>query len=156
MAKLKNDRKPVEDKREAFCQEYIVDLIATNAAIRAGYSKKTAYSQGSKLLKDSKVRARVAELMDERSKRTLVDADFVVSHLVDIAHKCQSKVPVMIFNAADKCMEQKQDADGNNVWEFDSNGANRALELLGRHLAMFTEKSKITIHSEQPLFPDAK
>jgi phage terminase small subunit len=153
MAKVQsNDEELSTDKQEIFCQEYIVDLNATNAAIRAGYSPKTAYSIASRLLRNVKIRARVTELMDERSKRTLVDADFVVRNLLDITAKCQQKVPVMEWNAENKCMEQKTDEEGKAIWEFDSSGANKALELLGRHLAMFTDKAKITTMVEQPLF----
>ena len=146
--------KTINDKQELFCQEYIVDLHVTNSAIRAGYSEKTAYSIGSELLKKPEIRTRIGELMDERSKRTMVDADFVVRNLVDISQKCQQKIPVMEFDAANKCMMQKKDENGNNVWEFDSAGANRALELLGKHVAMFTDKVTTTVKQEQPLFPE--
>jgi hypothetical protein len=49
----------------------------------------------------------------------------------------------MVFNPIDKCMEQKTDESGQGVWEFDSNGANKALELMGKHVAMFTEKKVV-------------
>lgn len=146
--------KTINDKQELFCQEYIVDLHVTNSAIRAGYSEKTAYSIGSELLKKPEIRARIGELMDERSKRTMVDADFVVRNLVDISQKCQQKIPVMEFDPVNKCMVQKQDESGNHVWEFDSTGANRALELLGKHVAMFTDKIAANVTTEQPLFPE--
>ena len=141
-------------RQEAFCQAFIIDLIGSHAAIAAGYSENNAAATASRMLTKANIRARIAELMDERSKRTLVDADFVVRNLLDIAMKCQSKVPVMIFDAVNKAMVQKVDADGKNVWEFDSTGANKALELLGKHLAMFTDKSKIDLDLKQmvPLF----
>ena len=142
-------------RQDIFCNEFIVDLNATEAAIRAGYSVKSAKQIGSKLLTKVDLRTRISELMDERSKRTMVDADFVVRNLVEINARCQQSVPVMIFDSVNKCLLQKQDCEGNHVWEFDSNGANRALELLGRHLAMFTDKAKVNMFVEQPLFGPA-
>ena len=57
-------------KQEMFCQEYLVDLNATQAAIRAGYSKKTANEQGTQLLVRLSIRERVQELMRKRSEIT--------------------------------------------------------------------------------------
>ena len=128
------------DKQEAFCREYLVDLNATQAAIRAGYSEDTARSIGSRLLTEVDIRARIGQMMDERSKRTLVDADFVVQNLIEVSQRCLQKVPVMVWNGELKAMVQKQDESGNDMWEFDSQGANRALELLGKHLKMYTDK----------------
>jgi phage terminase small subunit len=74
----------LNEKQARFCEEYIVDLNATQAAIRAGYSEKTAYSQGQRLLKDVEAQARVAELIAARSKRTEITADRVLQELASI------------------------------------------------------------------------
>lgn len=132
--------KQLTDKQELFCQEYLIDLNATKAAIRAGYSEASAYSIGSENLRKPELRARVAQLMDERNKRTLVHQDFVIDNLVEVSQRCLQKRPVMVFDPVDKEMVQKKDSEGRDVWEFDSSGANRALELLGKHLKMFTDK----------------
>lgn len=58
----------ISAKQELFVDEYLIDLNATQAAIRAGYSPKTAEQQGSRLLSNVKVKGRVAEKMAERSK----------------------------------------------------------------------------------------
>lgn len=130
-------------KQEKFCQEYLIDLNATQAAIRAGYSENTAYCIGWENLRKPEIRTRVENLIDQRSKRTLVHADFVIDNLVEVSQRSLQKVPVMVFDPVSKKMVQETDEDGRHVWAFDSNGANRALELLGKHLKMFTDKNEV-------------
>lgn len=118
---------PLRPKQEAFCREYLVDLNATQAAVRAGYSQKTAYSTGHENLKKPEIQSRVQELMAERSERVELDADFVVKHLMENAmiamgHKPKKKV----FYGEDGVTEIV-------VHENDLNAANKALELLGKH-----------------------
>lgn len=72
------------DKQEAFCREYLIDLNATQAAIRAGYSEKTAHEQASRLLAHVNVKKRIQVLMEARKKRIEVNADYVLKRLVDI------------------------------------------------------------------------
>lgn len=72
------------DKQEAFCREYLIDLNATQAAIRAGYSEKTANEQGSQNLAKLSIQNRIQELMNERNERLSIDADYVLKRLVDI------------------------------------------------------------------------
>ena len=72
-------------KQQQFVEEYLVDLNATQAAIRAGYSAKTADVQGSRMLGNVKVQQAISEAMAERSKRTGVNQDRVVLELAKIA-----------------------------------------------------------------------
>lgn len=73
-------------KQDAFCREYLVDLNGTQAAIRAGYSAKTAHVQGSRLLTNAKVAARIAILKAERADRTGVEADRVLEEIALLSH----------------------------------------------------------------------
>lgn len=75
----------ISAKQELFVDEYLIDLNATQAAIRAGYSPKTAEQQGSRLLSNVKVKGRVAEKMAERSKRCGINQDRVLQELARIA-----------------------------------------------------------------------
>ncbi|MDV2934166.1 terminase small subunit, partial [Enterococcus faecalis] len=79
MVELKNN------KQEQFAKEYLIDLNATQAAIRAGYYSKTAYSQGQRLLKNVEIQTRISELMNERSRRTEITADRVIQEIAKIA-----------------------------------------------------------------------
>lgn len=72
-------------KQERFVQEYLVDLNATQAAIRAGYSAKTAGVQGFDLLKKPEIQEAVAAAQQERGRRTAITADRVLQELARIA-----------------------------------------------------------------------
>lgn len=73
------------DKQQRFVAEYLVDLNATQAAIRAGYSVNTAEQQGSRLLSNAKVAEAVSKGQAARSERTKIDADWVLSRLAEEA-----------------------------------------------------------------------
>lgn len=124
-------------KQQRFVEEYLIDLNATQAAIRAGYSAKSAEVQGSVLLRTAKVKHAIQSQQLEVQSRTQVTVDFVIGGLVEVANRCMQKVPVLEFDPTTKRKRQKRTEDGAGVWEFDSGGANKSLELLGRHLGVF-------------------
>ena len=72
-------------KQKRFCDEYLIDLNATQAAIRAGYSPKTACEQASRLLANVKVQDEIAIEMAERSKRTGINQDRVLMEIAKMA-----------------------------------------------------------------------
>lgn len=123
------------DKQAAFVREYLVDLNATQAAIRAGYSERTAYSVGQRLLKKVEIQRAVAAAQAKRAQRVEVTQDYVISNLVEIVERSMQRAPV-----TNRKGEQIKDSKGRDVWCFDAKGANRALELLGKHLGVFTDK----------------
>ncbi len=71
-------------KQEMFAEEFLIDLNATQAAIRAGYSKRTARSQGQRLLTNVDIAEAIQKLMAERGKRTEIEADAVIRELAKI------------------------------------------------------------------------
>lgn len=131
-------------QQKAFCEEYIIDLNATQAAIRAGYSAKTARIQACKLLTHPNIEAYIAELKAARSKRTAIDADFVLNSAVEVFNRCMQK-------------EQVTDKEGNPTgeWKFKEAGALKALEIIGKHtdIQAFNEKqtTEVTVKADKPL-----
>ena len=71
-------------KQEAFCREYIIDLNATQAAIRAGYSERTANRTASEIMSKPDVQAFIADLMTKRNQAVEVNANYVLNRLVEI------------------------------------------------------------------------
>lgn len=103
------------NRQQAFCREYIVDLNATQAAIRAGYSERTARSQGQRLLTNVDIEECLQELITERSERVQITADAVLTGISSIA-----------FDESVK-----------------PNDRLKAYDLLGKHLGLFVERREI-------------
>src|SRR5690606_23753564 len=120
-------------KQQRFVEEYLVDLNATQAAIRAGYSAKTADVAGPRLLGNVRVAAAIAAGRAAPTERTAVSQDYVVTRLREYVERSMQAVPCL-------------DRDGNHTGEYQYAGsvANRALELLGKHLGMFVERHEHT------------
>lgn len=127
--------KKLTPKQQAFVAEYLVDLNATQAAVRAGYSEKTANEQGARLLANVSVADAIALAQAERARRTEISQDYVLGNLVEVTERCLQRRPVCGALGV-----QVADEDGNSVWTFNAQGANKALELIGKHLGMFKER----------------
>lgn len=123
-------------QQKLFVHEYLVDLCAKQAAIRAGYSAKTAEAMSHKLMQKPHIRAAIQKRMDKRSKKTDITAEYVLSNLKELVERCMQKEPVMV--------RQGNDWVESGEWKFDSSGANKSLELLGKHLKLFTDRQEIT------------
>ena len=98
------------DKQKRFCEEYLIDLNATKAAIRAGYKEKTAYAQGQRLLKKVEAQEYLQELMDERSKRTEITADRVLQELAAIAFSDRTEL-AQVGESGDRAAEGRYKKD---------------------------------------------
>ena len=93
------NRKPLKklnSKHKRFCEEYVIDLNATQAAIRAGYSKKTARSQGQRLLTNVDIQNFIQTLKAEVAERNNITIDWVVQKLKEVVDKDEKdRVPAL-------------------------------------------------------------
>lgn len=142
------------EKQQRFCEEYLIDLNATQAAIRAGYSPRTANEQGARLLANVSISKAIAQAMAERSRRTGVSADRVVRELARIAFANAGD----LIDASDATLKSDAVPDdlaaiqSIKVKDLGDLGVEReirladklkALELLGRHLGIFNDKLRL-------------
>lgn len=123
---------PLNAKQERFCQEYLIDLNATQAAIRAGYSQETARSIGHENLTKPDISDRIAELQAERAENLKIDASYVLKQAVEIHRRCMQEVRPL----TDRKGEQIRDDDGMPLYVFDAKGAVSALTLVGKHVGV--------------------
>lgn len=130
---------PLNAKQEAFVREYLVDLNATQAAIRAGYSEKTARAIGAENLTKPDIASAIQEAMDERSKRTEITADYVLQSIVSTMERCKQVEPVY-DRKGDPVMIETPDGGEARAFTFNAAGVLKGAELLGKHLKLFTDK----------------
>lgn len=128
-----NKKTKLTAMQDIFIQEYLKDLNATQAAIRAGYSENTAYSIGHENLKKPEIAEAIEKALQKRAKRVEVSQDWVLENLKKVFERCMQE-------------EAVTDKDGNftGVFNFKDSGANKSLELIGRHLGMFIDKKEIS------------
>ncbi len=151
-------------KQQRFVEEYLIDLNATQAAIRAGYSVKTAKEIGCENLSKPNISSEIAKAMAERSKRTGVTADRVIEELAKIGFINISDV-VNLRTGKIKTEAQKEDlaciqsikiketefGEDREVKFYDKKSA---LELLGKHLGLFTDKIDINANVDTKKLDD--
>ncbi len=144
------------EKQQRFVDEYLIDLNATQAAIRTGYSAKTANEQGARLLANVSVQQKIAEKMAERSKRTGVNQDRVVLELAKIAFVNAADVidpesatikegATNDDTAAIQSVKIKKGKGEGVEREIRLNDKLKALELLGKHLGMWNDKTDVNV-----------
>lgn len=104
-------------KQQMFCKEYLIDLNATQAAIRAGYSEKTARVIGGENLLKPAISDEIQRLMAIRSKKTGITAEWVLEGIENLTNRL--------------------------VDSEDPKAAYKGFELAGKHLALFTEKVEL-------------
>lgn len=130
------------EKQQLFVREYMKDLHQTNAAIRANYSEKTAGQQANRLLKNVKIQQAIAELRAERNARINIDVDYVIKTIIETIERCNQTSPVLDRHG-DVSLGEAPDGSLKPIYKYDATNVLKGAELLGRHLAMFTDKSEV-------------
>lgn len=164
MAKLPK----LSPRQQIFSDEYLIDLNITQAAIRAGFSPKTAAQQGSRLLKSVKVRTYVDIKMAERSRRTGITQDRVLQELarvgfVNVADLVDPDTAQVRDGATKDDLAVIQGVKVKRSWteggssverEIKVADKNKALELMGRHLGMFNDKLDVNASQKVVIVDD--
>ena len=125
-------------KQQRFVEEYLIDLNATQAAIRAGYSEKTAQEIGSENLSKPMVAKAIQEAQNKRAERTEITQDYVLTNIQKVIERC------MQVQQVDNCLTQTEDGELAQAFMFKEQGALKGLELLGKHLGLFKDKIEHT------------
>lgn len=123
---------PLTAKQQRFVEEFLVDLNATQAALRAGYSEKTAYSIGNELLKKPEIAEAIETAKTMRAEAVGISAQWVLDQAVRLYRRCTQDVKPLI----DRKGLPIFDEEGNQLFAFDARGAAAALTLVGKHVTV--------------------
>ena len=138
------NKKNLTSKQQRFMDEYLIDLNATQAAIRAGYSKNSARQIGQENLSKPVIAAAVAKAKQERSEAIKIDAEWVLRQAVELHRRCMQEIrPVR----NPKTGKQLYDDDDNALFTFNATASTRALELIGKHVDIGAFKERVEISS---------
>lgn len=127
--------KKLTAKQQRFCDEYLIDLNATQAAIRAGYSKKTAKQIGQQNLTKLDLKEYIEKRMAEKEAALVADQDEVLKYLTSVLRGESQSEEIVVEGIGDGCSEartmQKAPSEKDRL---------KAAELLGKRYALFTDK----------------
>ena len=127
-------------KQQRFCDEYLIDMNATQAAIRAGYSKKTARVIGQENLLKPAVKEYIQQRMDEKEKELIADQNEVLKYLTSVIRGQSRSSVVVVENIGDYMSEAREMEKAPDEKE-----RLKAAELLGKAHGIFTDKVEQTV-----------
>lgn len=130
-------------KQQRFCDEYLIDLNATQAAIRAGYSKKTAAQTAARLLTNVKIQEYIENRMAEKEATLIADQDEVLKYLTSVLRGQSKSTEIVIEGLGDGSTKarkmEKEPSEKDKL---------KAAELLGKRYGLYTEKVEEKVDME--------
>ncbi|MCK5563677.1 MAG: terminase small subunit [Planctomycetes bacterium] len=146
LSKIPPQNTPLSNLRhEAFCNEYLKSFNITQSYIDAGYSEGGARQAGSLLLSHIDIQARLAELTRERFSRMRLDADYVLKKAHHIVERCLQEVEPVVAHG----LHVKDKKTGRPLYTFQAQTAVKALEIMGKHVAVGAFTPDINIEHGQ-------
>lgn len=130
-------------KQQRFCEEYLIDLNATQAAIRSGYSKKTAAQTAARLLTNVKIQEYIENRMAEKEAALIADQDEVLKYLTSVLRGQSKSTEIVIEGLGDGSTKarkmEKEPSEKDKL---------KAAELLGKRYGLYTEKVEEKVDME--------
>lgn len=128
-------------KQQRFCDEYLVSLNATQAAIKSGYSKKYANTNASKLLQNTAIKEYIEKRMAEKESQLIADQDEILRYLTSVIRGESKSTEIVVEGTGDGCSEAR-----TILKEPSEKDRLKAAELLGKRYGIYTEKVDMDVN----------
>lgn len=129
------------EKQKRFCDEYLIDLNATQAAIRAGYSKKTAFIIANENLKKPYIKGYIDERLKQLEDKRIAKADEVLKYLTSVMRNEVKEEVVVVEGKGDGCSSARTIKK-----DMSAKDRNKAAELLGKRYRLFTDRIEADVN----------
>ena len=129
------------EKQKRFCDEYLIDLNATQAAIRAGYSKKTAFIIANENLKKPYIKGYIDERLKQLEDKRIAKADEVLKYLTSVMRNEVKEEVVVVESKGDGCSSARTIKK-----DMSAKDRNKAAELLGKRYRLFVDKVEADVN----------
>lgn len=130
------------ERQKRFCEEYLIDLNATQAAIRAGYSPRTAYSTGQRMLRNVEIKTYISEQLDRIHNENTADAREVMEYLTSVMRGTSSSHVLCLCGEGEQAVIKKPPDEKEKL---------KAAELLGKRYGIFTDRLGIDVQPSEKL-----
>ena len=133
-------------QQKDFCKYKAQGLSNEKSAIKAGYSESYAKTHSHKLLEKYEIKKEIERL--SKKVEQIIEEEFnlstadIIKDIVEIKNRCMQKTPVMIYDKVEKEYTQKEDIYGQGIWEFDSQSALRACDMLGKYKGIYLKDNE--------------
>ncbi|MGN0472224.1 MAG: terminase small subunit [Lachnospiraceae bacterium] len=128
-------------KQQRFCDEYLVSLNATQAAVKSGYSKKYANTNASKLLQNTTIKEYIEKRMAEKESKLIADQDEILRYLTSVIRGESKSTEIVVEGTGDGCSEAR-----TILKEPSEKDRLKAAELLGKRYGIYTEKVDMDVN----------
>ena len=122
------------ERQARFIEEYLISGNAAQAAVKAGYARRSANVEGARLLANASISAEINARRAVRALRAEVNADWVLKRFKEISDRCMQAEPVMVFDG--------EQWVSSGEYKFDSSGAVKATENIGKHIGFFEKDNQ--------------
>jgi phage terminase small subunit len=140
--------RPLSDREERFVAEYMIDLNAQAALVRAGFNVRYPAQRASKLIADPRIKAAIAHAQAERAERTQTDADWVLRQAREVYERVVQQVEPALHP---KTRRQLKTEDGRPLFTFNAAAALRALEIIGKHVSVQAFEERVSMTADKEL-----
>jgi phage terminase small subunit len=129
----------LSERERRFCEEYVIDYNGKRAALAVGYAEASASSEANDITHNPAAIDYINTLKQQQTIRSKINADYVLAAIYETLERCRQEIEPIRVKGGGTLVVNDKNGEPKNAFRFDARNTLKAAELLGKHLAMFTD-----------------